>query len=405
MTLALNVLAAAGLGYSWNFVPVGREGQSADDFSARYRDNLAALLTSVRLLGTTPKWMYNLGPGGLKYLPKFLRDHVVASQAFRKQMRQLVEERKVEVAAGRSNENIFLNAMIAKSVEMQEEKKLGKPSSNGDELGEPEANGRGGLSDDEIFANMFDYNIAGHETTAHSLNYCCHILSVEPQWQDWIREEVDHVYGDLALDSSTLEYEQYFPRLKRCLALMYEMLRLYPPVVGMEKDVLGNGQQLRVDGRMIFIPAGSEVHMSTLAVQMLPEYWGDDNLEFRPSRWIRSTSTSPNSADINDDEEQTNKTGAMLDTEEVAPPPVAKESFFPWSLGARNCPGKKFAQVEFVAVMSSVLRSHKLEPVALDGESPEDTRRRVWNWTRESKAEITINFREPEKYCLRLVKR
>ncbi|KAL1852796.1 hypothetical protein Daus18300_012040 [Diaporthe australafricana] len=404
MTLALNVLAAAGLGYSWKFIPVGQEGQSADDFSARYRDNLAVLLTSIRLLGTTPKWMYNLGPEGLKYLPKMFREHVVASQAFRKQMRELVEERKLEVAAGRSNENIFLNAMIAKSVEMRQEK-TGKPSRAGDELGELESNSNGGLSDDEIFANMFDYNIAGHETTAHSLNYCFHILAVEPQWQDWIREEVDHVYGNLALDSSSLDYEQYFYRLKRCLALMYEMLRLYAPVVNMEKDVLGEGQQLRVDGRTIFIPAGSEVHMSTLAVHTLPEYWGADSLEFRPARWIRSTSTSPKPPDHSDAEGEAEKTGAMLDAEEVAPPPVAKESFFPWSLGARNCPGKKFAQVEFVAVMSYVLRLYKLEPVALEGECPEDIRSRIWEWTRESKAEVTINFQEPEKYALRLVKR
>lgn len=223
MTLALNVLAAAGLGYSWKFVAVGQDSEADDDFSARYRDNLAVLLTSIRLLGTTPKWMYDLGPNHIKYLPKLFRDHVVASQAFRKQMRQLVEERKVEVAAGRANENIFLNAMIAKSVEMRQEK-TAKTSPAGDDFGELDANGSGGLSDDEIFANMFDYNIAGHETTAHTLNYCFHILSVEPQWQQWLQEEVDHVYGMLPLDTSSLEYEQYFYRLKRCLAFMVRCL-------------------------------------------------------------------------------------------------------------------------------------------------------------------------------------
>lgn len=222
MTLALNVLAAAGLGYSWTYVPVGRGSEGGDEFSARYRDNLALLLTSIRLLGMTPKWMYELGPDRVKYLPKLFRDHVLAAQAFRKQMRQLVEERKVEVAAGIANENIFLNAMIAKSDEMRQEKQT-KSTSGGGDLGELDAGAGGGLSDDEIFANMFDYNIAGHETTAHSLNYCFHILSVEPQWQDWIREEVDHVYGMSALDPSTLEYEQYFYRLKRCLALMVSL--------------------------------------------------------------------------------------------------------------------------------------------------------------------------------------
>lgn len=183
------------------------------------------------------------------------------------------------------------------------------------------------------------------------------------------------------------------------------MLRLYSPVVDMEKDVLGEGQDLRVDGRTIFLPKGSEIHMSNLAVHMLPEYWGADSEEFRPTRWIRSTLTSSDSAYSSDSEFKIRTTGEVLDSEEVAPPPIAKESFFPWSLGARNCPGKKFAQVEFVAVMSYVLRLYRVEAIPLEGETPEDTRRRIWDWTQESKAEVTINFREPEKYALRLVRR
>lgn len=183
------------------------------------------------------------------------------------------------------------------------------------------------------------------------------------------------------------------------------MLRLYSPVVDMEKDVLGEGQHLRVDGRTIFLPKGSEIHMSNLAVHMLPEYWGADSEEFRPTRWIRSISSPSDSAYSSDTESKTRASGELLDSEEVAPPPVAKESFFPWSLGARNCPGKKFAQVEFVAVMSYVLLLYRVEAIPLKGETPEDTRRRIWDWTQESKAEVTINFKEPEKYALRLVRR
>lgn len=145
--------------------------------------------------------------------------------------------------------------------------------------------------------------------------------------------------------------------------------------------------------------------MSNLAVHMLPEYWGVDSEEFRPTRWIRSAPISSGSANSSDSEPKSSKIGNILDLEEVAPPPVAKESFFPWSLGARNCPGKKFAQVEFVAVMSYVLRLYRVEAIPLRGETPEDTRKRIWDWTQESKAEVTINFREPEKYALRLVRR
>lgn len=69
-TLALNVIAAAGLGYSWAFSPAGKGADTSHEFFTRYRDNVAALITSIRLLLITPKWIYNLNPEWVVYLPK-----------------------------------------------------------------------------------------------------------------------------------------------------------------------------------------------------------------------------------------------------------------------------------------------------------------------------------------------
>lgn len=207
MTVALNVLATSGLGQSWRFQPSTsqqRERRDASEIqSADYRDTLATLLSSMNILALTPDWLYDLN---LKYvpllpLPKAWRDHLVAAKRMRTLMRQMVEERRIEFRNGKIRDNIFLNSMIAESEASVTEK-------------------GGGLSDGEVFGNMFAYSVAGHETTAHTLNYTLHLLSAYPKWQDWIQAEVDKVYQDIPTDTARISYAEYYPRLKRCIALM-----------------------------------------------------------------------------------------------------------------------------------------------------------------------------------------
>lgn len=118
----------------------------------------------------------------------------------------------------------------------------------------------------------------------------------------------------------------------------------------------------------------------------MSEYWGPDHREFRPSRWIK------------DD-------GPGFPEEEFRQPTDDREAFIPWSLGARICPGKKFSQVEYVAIISYVLRHQRVEAIPLVGETSEAMTARVWNNTRDSEPELTMNMRHPESVRLRLVRR
>ena len=54
-----------------------------------------------------------------------------------------------------------------------------------------------------------------------------------------------------------------------------------------------------------------------------------------------------------------------------------KGTYMPWSDGPRVCPGRKFSQVEFVAVMAGLFRYHRVRPKLLDGETLEDGQKRV----------------------------
>lgn len=74
------------------------------------------------------------------------------------------------------------------------------------------------LSDTELYGNLFLVNMAGFETTATVLTYTLSLLAANREIQDWVGDEVDAVWGR---DGITLpKYEDTFPSLVRCLALM-----------------------------------------------------------------------------------------------------------------------------------------------------------------------------------------
>lgn len=210
MTVALNVLATAGLGQSWKFKPsTSQQGKRRDTSaiqSADYRDTMATLLSSMNILSLTPDWMYDLNLTYVPLLPlsRTWKDHLIAAKRLRMLMREMVEERRTEFREGKIKDNIFLNAMIAQS-----EASVTEKSTKGT-----------GLSDGELFGNMFAYSVAGHETTAHTLNYTLHLLAAYPEWQEWIHEEVDQVFQETPTDTAEICYAEYYPRLKRCIALM-----------------------------------------------------------------------------------------------------------------------------------------------------------------------------------------
>ena len=115
--------------------------------------------------------------------------------------------------------------------------------------------------------------------------------------------------------------------------------------------------------------------LNTNAVHSHPQYWGDDALEWRPSRFINR--------DSNGDEQMTT--------------PSKKGVYLPWAEGLRGCPGRKFSQVEHLALMASIFRSHKVKPVQERGESIEKARNRIMNVIKDSGWALNIQMFHPER--------
>ena len=161
--------------------------------------------------------------------------------------------------------------------------------------------------------------------------------------------------------------------------LKLETLRLYNPLPGTPKYTGTQPQSLTVNDRTYLLPADTLVVPNLQASHTHPRTWGSDSLTWRPQRWIEGS--------------------GGFQAETIMQPP--KGTYFPWSDGARNCPGKRFAQVEFVAVMSSLFRDHCAEPVPHPTEDMPAARARVIRVVKDSSVELLLQMRNPESVAVK----
>lgn len=165
--------------------------------------------------------------------------------------------------------------------------------------------------------------------------------------------------------------------------LKLETLCLYNPLPGVPKYTGAQSQSLAVNDHTYLLPADMLVVPNIQASHTHPRTWGNDSLTWRPQRWIEGS--------------------GEIHAETIMQPP--KGTYFPWSDGARNCPGKRFAQVEFVAVMAALFRDHYAEPVPRPTEDLSEAQARVLSVVKDSSAELLLQMRNPESVAVKWRKR
>ena len=348
MTLALHVLTSAGFGMSYTFHKSG-EATLPSGHAMSYRDALNTILRNTIAVLLFPQYMFSL-----PFMPSFIRRLDLAVKEFKAYMTEMVEKERAMINERDLGTGNLMSSLVRASDQAKEH----------------------ALTDDEIYGNTFIYNLAGHETTANTLAYAINLLAINHEYQEWIHQELQDVLGDKDL-TSDLEYETIFPNLPRCLATMYETLRLYGPVTTLPKYTDNSPQVLTINNKQYTIPPKIIIHLNQCAVHTLPKYWGTDSLSWRPDRWIESDSASK--------------------LERLKEPPGGKGTFIPWAEGARICPGKKFSQVEFVAVLATLFRRWKVRPARLAGETEKEAKARVMGVVNESDVYITLQMKHPER--------
>ncbi|KAJ6012570.1 cytochrome P450 monooxygenase [Penicillium canescens] len=230
------------------------------------------------------------------------------------------------------------------------------------------------LSDEEIESNLFLFMFAGHETTANTLVYIVYLLAIFPDWQNWVIQEIDEIFSGIPLDKE-ISYKDVFNRLTRLKAIMYETLRLYGPVVNLLRRTSPDQDQAITSsgGSGILIPASTLINILTPALHTNRDYWGSDALSWKPDRWLSKKS---------------------LDSEKV-------DHLFAWAEGPRACPGRKFSQLEILAVIVTLLRQTSVQIVPRPGISLEEAKIEALGVLQNSRSLLTLHIERPELIHIR----
>ncbi|KAI0427612.1 cytochrome P450 [Xylaria sp. FL1042] len=154
---------------------------------------------------------------------------------------------------------------------------------------------------------------------------------------------------------------------------LYETLRLYTPV-SVTKWTKEKTQTLKVGNKTLVLPPNT--------------------MMCGPSRFIKPV-----------DIKCTPDSGRKVAQEENFRQPK-RGTFVGWSESARDCPGRKFSQVEFVATIASLFRDWRVNPVTIEGETIELARERVLDLIKTDSAMVLLQqMLHPERAPLTWSKR
>jgi len=200
----------------------------------------------------------------------------------------------------------------------------------------------------DVIANIFVFLFAGHDTTAHSLAFAMILMAMYPDEQEKLYKTIRSVIPEGHLPTYT-----DIPKLAPVLSWIYETLRLYPIVNSFNKEAAEDCVLPTSDGVGIAVPKGTQLSPMVIALHYSPKLW-DEPLKFKPYRFLRE---------------------------------YDQNAFIPFSMGARGCIGRRFSEVEQLAVLSTVLLGYTIEVVEepqFSNETVEERRRRILGADRQS---------------------
>jgi len=162
-----------------------------------------------------------------------------------------------------------------------------------------------GMTDKELLDEVNTLIIAGHETSAGTLNWTWYLLSQHPDVEARMLAEIR-----AAIRNDSFSFDELMD-LQYTACVLKETLRLYPPVW------LFSRRALKADQLGEFrVPAGAHLFIAPYFLHRRPELWPEPH-SFNPDRFDVSRS-----------------------------PPVDRYAYVPFSAGARRCIGEYFSFVE-----------------------------------------------------------
>ncbi|XP_053207310.1 cytochrome P450 3A8-like isoform X2 [Panonychus citri] len=181
-----------------------------------------------------------------------------------------------------------------------------------------------------IIDNGILFIIAGYDTTSTSLSSIIYCLSLFPDHQQLIVDEIESLRRQLNRNELTLEEINSLDYLNGCIL---EALRCFPPVSRIERRVNRNctlGTIKLLKDSLVIIPC--------YAINHDPEFYPNPSI-YDPTRFI-------------------NKNGNNQQSNLIADTNI----FLPFAAGPRNCIGMRFALVEIKICLIYLLTKYQFRP-------------------------------------------
>jgi cytochrome P450 len=178
-----------------------------------------------------------------------------------------------------------------------------------------------GLSDVELRDNVVTFIGAGHETTALTLTYSLYLIANAPEVQEKLVQEVREVCGDKPIDAAMVDAMPYHEQVIK------EAMRLYPPVAIIDR--LANAD---IDLGDVKVEKGDLAFALVYIMHRHKRLW-DNPERFDPDRFSEERS-------------------------EGRP----RFQYMPFGAGPRICIGMKFAYMEAVAILGTLVRALRFLP-------------------------------------------
>lgn len=177
------------------------------------------------------------------------------------------------------------------------------------------------LNDEEVRDQVMTIFLAGHETTATALIWTLYLLALNPEAERALVRELDETLKERPAGVEDLE------RLPWTRAVLSESMRLYPPAWMI-------GRKAIVDTEIggYAIPPDTIVLMCPAVTHRDARYF-DAPERFEPERWLSADAERP------------------------------KAAYFPFGGGPRICIGERFAWMEMMIVLATLVREWRFSLV------------------------------------------
>ncbi|KAI0373128.1 cytochrome P450 [Pilatotrama ljubarskyi] len=203
------------------------------------------------------------------------------------------------------------------------------------------------LKDEEVIAQVSTLVLAAMDTTSNALSRILHQLTLHPEVQEKLREEIARARDDGTGKLRDLEYDEVM-ELPYLDAVCRETLRRFPPVsslmrVARKDGVLPLSTPVRaLDGTIlesIPVKKGTRIITDIIGSNCNKAIWGEDAYEWDPERWMKPLPRALEDAHI----------------------PGVYSHLMTFIGGGRACIGFKFSQLEMKVVLATLLPAFKFE--------------------------------------------